>query len=166
MKLPSTKEELTNLFRQLGARDPEAWASSPIEEGIPQLQRFLWLREAWKLVVPDDNLDWIDAEIKYAETRLEDPYAGVGVALKRCLEKGVERETLKEVVRGMQAQFLFGLSYMLEDPSFPESEVKTLSWGLFETDEDGNPLVHIGGLHESVLETDSTGTEMRPAKPA
>jgi hypothetical protein len=33
---------------------------------------------------------------------------------------------------------------------------------LFEVSEDGTPGRPIGGLHESVLETDPTGREMRP----
>ncbi len=38
--------ELTELFARLGARDPEKWARSQIKEGIPQLARFLFLRQA------------------------------------------------------------------------------------------------------------------------
>jgi hypothetical protein len=162
MKLPRTEKELTELFRKLGAQDPESWASSQLQEGIPQLQRFLWLREAWKLIVPDDNYDWMAAEIKRAETSPNDPYSGVGLALKQCLERGIDKEALNEIVRGKQAEFLFALCYMLEDPNLPEKEVKNLCWGLFETDEEGNPVGPIGGLHESVLETDPTGREMRP----
>lgn len=162
MKLPRTEKELAELFRKLGARNPEEWASSQAREGIPQLQRYLWLREAWKRIVPDDNYEWMAAEIKRAETRPNDPYSGVGLALKQCLERGAEKEALNEIVRGKQAEFLFSLCYMLEDPNLPEKEVKDICWGLFETDEEGNPITRVGMLHESVLETDPTGREMRP----
>lgn len=162
MKLPLTEKELAELFRKLGARDPEGWASSQVREGIPQLHRFLWLREAWKLIVSDDNYDWMTTEIELAEARPNDPYAGVGLALKKCLDRGVDKEALNEIVRGKQAEFLFGLCYMLEDPNFSEEEVKDLCWGLFETDAEGRPAARIGALHESVLETDPTGREMRP----
>jgi hypothetical protein len=37
---------LTDLLRKLGARKPEVWAQSQAEEGIPQLLRWLFLREA------------------------------------------------------------------------------------------------------------------------
>lgn len=67
----------------------------------------------------------------------------------------------------MQAEFLFSLCYLLEDPGFPEEELSDLSWALFQTSADGNPISqHIGGLHESVLETDPTGREMRPREEA
>lgn len=166
MKLPRTEKELAELFRKLGAQNPECWAASQVNEGIPQMQRYLWLREAWKRIVSDDNYDWMDAEIKGAEERPGDPYAGVGLALKQCLERGVEKESLNEIVRGKQAELLFLLCYMLEDPDMPETEVKDLCWGLFETDQEGTPLTRIGMLHESVLETDPTGREMRPKKRA
>jgi hypothetical protein len=41
------QDELTALFKKVGARKPEGWARSQIEEGIPQLARFLFLRQAW-----------------------------------------------------------------------------------------------------------------------
>jgi hypothetical protein len=41
----------------------------------------------------------------------------------------------------------------------PELEA---SGGLFQTDDDGQPVVPITGLHESVLDTDPTDREMRP----
>jgi hypothetical protein len=38
--------QLTDLFRRLGARDPQDWAGSEVAEGLPQLERFLFLRQA------------------------------------------------------------------------------------------------------------------------
>jgi hypothetical protein len=37
---------LTKVFDKFGARDPRAWAKSQLTEGIPQLQRFLFLPQA------------------------------------------------------------------------------------------------------------------------
>jgi hypothetical protein len=37
-----------------------------------------------------------------------------------------------------------------------------IAWELFEVDDMGNVGRRIGGLHESVLETDPTGREKRP----
>lgn len=145
MKLPDTAEELTALFRKLGAPDPEGWASSQIEEGIPQLQRFLWLREAWRLIVSDDDFGWIDAQIKHAEKRPNDPYAGVGIALQRCLAKGVEKETLNEIVRGMQAQLLFGLVTCSKIRISPKAKSKTCP-GVYSksTSKETRPIILAG----------------------
>src|SRR5262249_25800627 len=50
------EQELTELFRKLGADDPAGWARSQIREGIPQLARYLFLRQAWRQVLgPDDH---------------------------------------------------------------------------------------------------------------
>jgi hypothetical protein len=40
--------------------------------------------------------------------------------------------------------------------------VADILWVLAQVDEDGDLIGPIGGLHESVLETDPTGREMRP----
>jgi hypothetical protein len=37
-----------------------------------------------------------------------------------------------------------------------------VNWELFEVDSTGKPLHPVDGLHESVLDTDPTGREMRP----
>ena len=42
----SELDELTRLFARLGAPDPQGWASSQPNEGILQLARYLFLRQA------------------------------------------------------------------------------------------------------------------------
>jgi hypothetical protein len=164
MKIPADLGELTALFERLGARNPEGWARSQLDKGIPQLQRFLFLKQAWERIVRDDDTEWVQSEIQQACQHPDAPYAGVGHALRRCMEKGVAAQDLTDVVRGMQANLLFDLCYMLDDPLFPED--LDLSWGLFEVDENGKPFSpRIGSLYESVLDTDPTGREMRPRKP-
>ncbi len=155
-------EELTNLFRKLGARDPESWASSQVSEGINQLGRFLFLRQAWRKIIDEGDVSWIDREISEAEKRPNTPFSGTGVALQRLLEQGAERKDVSDVVRGMQADLLFSLCSLLDDPGALEEEVKDISWCLVQVTEDGHVVAPIRALHESVLETDPTGREMRP----
>jgi hypothetical protein len=52
--------------------------------------------------------------------------------------------------------------YLLDDPGDLEGEVEDVYWGLVEFNENGVPIGPIAGLHESVLEMDPTGREMRP----
>jgi hypothetical protein len=156
------RRRLSALFKKLGAPDPDGWASSQIEEGIPQLARFLFLRQAWRAIVDESDFNWISGAIARAESRPEEPYAGVGHALRRLRALGASDEDLTDLVRGMQAELLFSLCYLLEDPGEVEPEAADTSWALVQTDGDGNVLATIGGLHESVLETDPTGREMRP----
>jgi len=100
MKIPSDLDELTALFKKLGARRPELWARSQLSEGINQLQRFLFLRQAWSLILREDDTDWIQGEIARAQRRPNEPYAGVGHALRRCVEKGASAQQQAPRTRG------------------------------------------------------------------
>jgi hypothetical protein len=157
------QSSLADIFRKLGADDPESWARSQIREGIPQLARFLFLRQAWRAIVSDGDSKWIDWRIARAETNPDEPYAGIGHALKELRARGATDKELTDLVRGMQAELLFQFCSLLDDPGDVEPEVASISWALVQTDEHGNVVATIGGLHESVLETDPTGREMRPS---
>ena len=156
-------KELTALFAKLGASDPEGWAQSQIDEGIPQLARYLFLRQAWRqVVVNEGDSGWIDNQIAAAARRPDDPYAGVGHALAKLRARGATDEELTDVVRGTQAEALFGFCYLLGDPGELEPEVADMAWSLVQLDAQGEPIGAIQSLHESVLELDPTGREMRP----
>jgi hypothetical protein len=163
MKLPNTIAELTMLFQKLGAKNPESWAKSQIHEGIPQIQRYLFLRQAWKQIIHDDGESWLAREIREADRDPHAPYSGIGLALKRLLASGAHQQDLVDLARGAQAAMLFQFRYLLDDPGLTEPELENFAWGLFEVDENDSPILpRIGGLHESVLSLDPTGLEMRP----
>jgi hypothetical protein len=157
--------ELINLFRRLGARDAESWATSEIKENIPQLARFLFLRSAWKCVIDENNYEWIDEEIKVSSLRPNDPCAGIGLALQRLLKRGVEKQDINDVVRVKQYELLFRLLYMIDDPGDLEPELGETRWVLDEVNKDGERTGRIvQGMYESALSMDPTGREMRPHK--
>ena len=158
----SDLEDLSNIFRKLGAREPESWAASQIEEGINQLARFVFLREAWKSVIDERDDSWIDGEIRSSKREPEAPGAGMGKALENLLSAGGERNDIVQIARHAQWKLLFELCYLLEGPDELEDEIKNMSWGLFEVGESGDIVGTIDGLHESVLDTEPTGREMRP----
>jgi len=153
------EDELTSLFERLGARDPRGWARSQIEEGFPQLARYLFLRQAWENVVAEDDATWIEEQL---ETPPDGPGGAINGALRRVLEKDVSKTDLTAIVRVMQWQFLFKLCYLLDGPSIVEPEAQDVRWQLFQVDDEGRPTAAINGLHESVLETEPTGREMCP----
>jgi len=158
-------QEWMEHFRALGAFDPESWASSQVNEGIPQYARFVFLRQAWSGGVAENDTSWIKPRITQAEQRPRGPGAGIGPALKRLLAAGASHEDINEVVRVMQWELLSHIAYQLSDPGtveYPNDDVPQVGWGLFELDEEGQPLHPIDGLHESVLDTDPSGREMRP----
>jgi len=157
-------QRLTELFRKLGAPNPAGWAHSQVDEGIPQLARFLFLRQAWRHVLDEQDASWVDQWISAWRASPDAPYAGIGRALQNLRAKGATSEELTNLVRGMQAELLFSLCYLLGDPGELEPEVDEIGWGLFRVDPEGKPLEPITGLHESVLETDPSGREMRPRR--
>lgn len=157
-------ERLTECFRALGAPEPESWARSQVEEGIPQYARFVFLRAAWSRIIADGDTSWIEPTIADSARRPRDPGSSAGPILERMLTAGISRDDITELARVMQWAVLFDLSYQLSDPGvtiYPDG-VPHVDWTLFEVDEDGNPLHPIDGLHESVLDTDPSGREMRP----
>ncbi|MSU59914.1 MAG: hypothetical protein EXS35_17395 [Pedosphaera sp.] len=158
-------QELAAHFRALGAYDPDGWARSQVEEGIPQYARFVFLRQAWQSIIADGDAAWIDLHIGAAERQPRSPGASIGPALKRMLASGASREDIAEVVRVMQWSALEGMAYQLDDSGvveYPSEKMPRVNWALFEVDEAGQPLHSIDCLHESVLDTDPTGREMRP----
>lgn len=152
-------QELTELFAKLGAPMPEAWAKSQIGEDIPQLARYLFLRQAWRLVIGVDDHSWIS---KMRPKHPSQSGAEFGPAIDRLLAAGAQQEDLTTIVRIMQWWLLSGLCVLLEDPGRLEPEVADMAWLLFRVDENDNPVEPIDGLVESVLFTDPTGREMRP----
>jgi hypothetical protein len=78
------------------------------------------------------------------------------------------KNDLTKIVRVMQWRLLFGLCYLLDDPDHCRDDRRIIQeagdvlWCLFQVDDKGYPVAEIGGLHESVLETEPTGREMRP----
>ena len=53
---------LLDIFKQLGAADPERWADSEESEGVPQVARYQFLRQAWRQVVAMGDTSWIEGD--------------------------------------------------------------------------------------------------------
>lgn len=160
----SELERLAEIFKKLGADDPDGWAHSQLSRGINQLGRFVFLKQAWSKVIDEEDSSWIDSEINAARFDPDAPFSGVGHALSRLKELGVDFQDINDIVRGKQAELLFSLCYLLDDPGDLPDEIKDMAWSLVQINDEGEPIGQIGSLHESVLETDPTGREMRPRK--
>jgi hypothetical protein len=164
-------ENLVSIFKRLGAQGAEDWARSEVDEGSPQLLRFLVLRGMWKGVLTDGDSKWMEALITSSRRKPDAPLAGVGAALERLLAIGADPSDLNELVRGMQYETLFGIAYLLDDPitawddvQEDVPELEAVRWGLWEEDDGDRPTRRISGLHESALQMDPTGREMRPKR--
>jgi hypothetical protein len=155
-------KELADIFRQLGADDPDAWASSEVNEGIPQLARFLFQKGAWDRIVSNDELSWIDRLIANVPPESNAPFSSAPHSIRRMLQAGVSYSDIASLVRSMQAEFLFELCYMMGDSMSVNGNESLVGWGLVELDANNKPGRHMAGLHESVLVTDPTGRKVRP----
>ncbi len=107
--------ELTEVFRQFGARDPEGWARSQIEEGIPQLARFLFLKACWSSVNEDGDTTWIDRVLSNTPPHSEEPFSGIAHSIRSLLAAGASRDDIAELVRATQAEMLATLTYVMSD---------------------------------------------------
>jgi hypothetical protein len=160
---PQSEEKLAALFRSLGAHAPERWVSHVLADPEPQLARYLFLKQAWERIIGEGEVAWIDEQIERTKVHPTEPYAGLGIALKRVLAAGASREDISEIGRCLQAQMLFTIGYLLDGPAYEEPGLEEIQWSLFRVNEEEVPYGEpIAGLHESVLETDPTGREMRP----
>jgi hypothetical protein len=118
--IPTRLVTLTRLFELAGARNPEGWPKSEIQEDIPQLARFMFLRQAWRCVVADDDATWIDNQVAASKLKSQSPGASLGPALERCLATGCSGKDLLTVVRTAQWRLLQQICYLLSDPSIEE----------------------------------------------
>jgi hypothetical protein len=146
------RDELVQVFRALGADDPEAWASSQLDDGTPQLHRFAFLRALWSHVVNPTETKWIPATVDEATN------AAAAAALERMLAAGVSQADIIKVVWAAQAELVFAFAHQLDDSDFAVAqlpyprETSEVGWGLFAVDEEGKPKKPIDALHESVTE--------------
>jgi hypothetical protein len=100
-----------------------------------------FLREVWQQIInPSIRELWIDNVIAAAKKNPDAPFADLGPALERMLEKGVSRRDLSLVMRFASYEAAFGLMYMLDDPGVDD----------------------MTGLHESLLTSDPSGKDGRP----
>jgi len=133
-------ESLRDTFARLAADEPEAWARSEIDENIAQLGRFIFLRAVWNEIER-----WRDRE-----------------AVSRFCE-GASDEAI-EVAARVAARAAFdvaaGIVQLIDDEQDLESSDQWPGWLLIECSAEGKPTGRVlGGLHESLLETDPRGIE-------
>lgn len=172
-------EELAEKFRAVGADEPEGWAASEVEDDIPQLARFLFLRRLWRgawqwrqppehwfaEVQPDElAVDEEDDDeptlVSASSDELADedgdpPFLAAQQAVRRILAAGADPEDLKEVARAIFLHTAFDAVHTVDEGHDPEAGEDMPGWLLVEV---GGDLVLTGrvipALHEDLLTTE------------
>ncbi|MER6445373.1 hypothetical protein [Streptomyces venezuelae] len=137
---------LQERFAELGADEPQGWALSQMAEGIPQMARYLVLRRLWSEAV----------------NQWEEPSSIDAIpAANRLLAAGADRSDLARVARAAAFEAIASALNVLDEGYASDLDDDSLpGWSLQETTGDGSPTGRsIGGLHESLLETDPSGNE-------
>jgi hypothetical protein len=172
-------EALAGQFRGLGAGDPEGWAASEVEEDIPQLARFLFLRRLWRGAeqwkqppaewfaeeepdeLPVDEEDDDEPTLvssphgEVSDEDAEPPFLAAQQAVQRILAAGADPEDLKEVARAIFLHTAFDVVVTVDEGHDPEAGEGMPGWLLTEV---GGDLVLTGrvipDLHEDLLTTE------------
>jgi hypothetical protein len=167
--------DLAEAFRALGAGDPEAWAASEVEENIPQLARFLFLRRIWRSAQPWTlpPADWFaerdpepadedgaeDDDPPPVETTADEDaepaFLAAQQAVGRILAAGADPEDLKEVARAIFLHVAFDAVHTVDEGYDPQAPEGLPGWMLAEISGDlmttGRVLT---ALHEDLLTTE------------
>jgi hypothetical protein len=168
-------EALAETFRGLGAEEPEAWALSEVEDGIPQLARFIFLRRLWRGAEawtqapadwfvdrdPEPAEEDVDDEDSAAEASVvegedaEPAFFAVQQAVQRILAAGADPEDLKEVARAVFLHAVFDAVQTVDEGYNPDAGEGMPGWLLTEV---GGDLVLTGRmldkLHEDLFTTE------------
>lgn len=129
--------------------DPERWASSEIEENIPQLARALFLRSLWRDYIDTyRSATWIDEALAIDED--SSLFGEARQALERLGASEAARVDIANVARYVAYQVAFGLLYHLDYGADEEMEDGP-GWSLAETNGEMLTGRILGGLHEDLL---------------
>lgn len=136
--------DLQERMRQLGAQDPEGWASSELDEDIAQEARWLVIRQIRAAVT------WTDARLSaYPE-------------VAALVDAGVDQELVLAAVREVAREAAFAALDVIDAGEDPDAPDNSPGWVLLEvrSDAEGEDFLtgrDVGGLHESLGFPDATG---------
>lgn len=177
--LPYSRDDLkslTDLFRRVGAHDPESYAASECEEGIPQFAMYIMLRSFWERCVSTKDDSWIEDRINDTKKSPKSPFSTLGYLLPKMLEAGINRDDIVDMVREIQVESMASMLYALDDSSVTDDldldhvpEVSDINWGLYlELSDDfgggeSSPLKEFRmSMHDCIFCGDAENRELRP----
>jgi hypothetical protein len=183
-------QALAATFRELGSGEPEEWALSEVEDDVPQLARYLFLRRMWRSAdewrLPpdqwfagrdedeaepvaeedDDEPTLVSTSAEEADAGDEDadpPFLAARQAVARMLAAGVDPEDVKELARAVFVHAFYDAVRTLDEGFDPLAPEGTPGWLLTEV---GGDLTLTGrmleNLHEDLFTTEPDQGEQPP----
>lgn len=144
-----TEDELTALLTRLGAKDARDRARLQIEEGHPELERYLLVDHAIRCTVTQRTIAWIESALWNAP---DAPVRPLSAALERVLASGASREDITTIVGVMQREAIQAVFDVLDNPTDAIWFAEANGWKLFQTNPDGAPLCDMRGLGDLARE--------------
>lgn len=136
--------DLTQRMRELGADDPQAWASSEIDEDIAQEARWLVIRQVREAVT------WSSENLRSLPE------------VARLLDAGADPAAVLAAVREVAREAAFSVLEVIDEGGAPDAPDDAPSWALMELriGSDGEAAFSgrdVGALHESLGFPDADG---------
>ena len=132
-------------FAELGATDPQEWARTEVEEDVPQLARFLILRQIWR--------DAINSFEREGQVEMLP-------AARRLLDAGAEHADVVAIARRAAYDAAYATLYAIDVPHPNLDDESLPEWRLHETAGDGRHAGrHIDYLHADLVATDPSGRD-------
>lgn len=146
-------DDLTETFRVLGADDPNSWAISEVEQGIPQLAMYVFLKRSLGLFSADSLDRWLQSVAHHHGHE----HDSAKQSLSRIAHQGVQREDIRTLLKAFGREMLMEMCCLLDNTSATHFEdyelnrrVADVNWRLYAVDDNGNPRSPMEGLHEIV----------------
>lgn len=144
---PAKREEavaLKSTFRELGAANPEIWARSQVDEGIPQLARFVLMRGLWKAIDARAESDALDSHPQAA----------------RLIAAGGNRDDVVFLARVSAFDAIMDVISLFDNGPDDDHAGRLPGWRLVEVDQDDRPTGHtVDALHEGFTSVDPSGRD-------
>jgi hypothetical protein len=146
---PERVAALTNAFRRLGLdEDVDAWVTSELDEGIPQLARYRFLSRLWPKMIDS----WPGK-------------VGREPLARRLLDAGVDGSDVAQFARLVAYDTIFAMLYYLEDDGREDCDDLPF-WTLVEVAHEEEPRERrMSALFENLLAMDPSGNEGRDLTP-
>ncbi|MCD9023460.1 hypothetical protein [Cohnella silvisoli] len=151
-KSSKDSEKLIDSFIKLGCKEPESWVESELEEDIPQLSRYRFLRGLKGTINHYKTSEsWIDYYLH--SNALSDQEKKIGEVLGKIIDSGVSKQDIGLLASTISLLSVHSVLYRIDDPyDYDIDDGEDLpSWSLVEINDKGEPTGRtVSGLFESL----------------